>query len=175
MDLGQWNTYKTKWNHNADTKMYSNKDLFASSNNTNEPKEERVIKVFEGLLLWWDFVRVCCEGLSWGTDLRVSHEGFTKIKYLYRKTRVVKSTSLVLFWRILIVLLSSFSYDKFAKTNGCSLILTGSSAYGSSQRQKRSFGKSLLTRYWKPLQRWCQRNNRSGVEQLRNCYSFCRI
>lgn len=37
MDLGQWNTYKTKWNHNADTKMYSNKDLFASLNKNTKP------------------------------------------------------------------------------------------------------------------------------------------
>ena len=34
MDLEQLNTYKTKWNHNTDTKMYSDKDLFANSNST---------------------------------------------------------------------------------------------------------------------------------------------
>lgn len=32
MDLGQLNTYKTKQNHNTNTKKYSNKILFARLN-----------------------------------------------------------------------------------------------------------------------------------------------
>ena len=45
MDLGQWNTYKTKWNHNADTKMYSNKDLFASLNNPHNHEKPVFMRV----------------------------------------------------------------------------------------------------------------------------------
>ena len=62
MDLGQLNTYKTKQNHNANTKKYSDKILFASLNNGLECRKP-VFMWASGIcfIKWLQFGSICGE------------------------------------------------------------------------------------------------------------------
>ena len=70
MDLGQLNTYKTKQNHNTNTKKYSDKILFASLNNGLKCRKPVFMRA-SGIcfIKWLQFGSICGESNSKISDI----------------------------------------------------------------------------------------------------------